>query len=276
MDPAPRAPTLHIERKPIVRDTVLLIALSLALLIPAAAIAEADDAPRPGLFGTSFLEGWTRSLGIGLSGSNGPIDELKMIADAKGEYEDEKHRRKFSSQFYLSKVDSDEAGTDRKTFVEYEETWKPFANYFFLLGLSRYDNDRLEVWDHRISVSISAGSELVSTENLTLRASVGGGLNHVWELDGKLDAAQTSPEGVVRLDGSYAIMEDVSFSTTHTYYPNFDDTKEFRVISNAEFKADIGDKGGLTTSIGVSNEYDSLKVRENNDLHYYLRLGYDF
>lgn len=258
------------------RDTVLLIALSLALLIPAAAIAEADDAPRPGLFGTSFLEGWTRSLGIGLSGSNGPIDELKMIADAKGEYEDEKHRRKFSSQFYLSKVDSDEAGTDRKTFVEYEETWKPFANYFFLLGLSRYDNDRLEVWDHRISVSISAGSELVSTENLTLRASVGGGLNHVWELDGKLDAAQTSPEGVVRLDGSYAIMEDVNFSTTHTYYPNFDDTKEFRVISNAEFKADIGDKGGLTTSIGVSNEYDSLKVRENNDLHYYLRLGYDF
>jgi putative salt-induced outer membrane protein YdiY len=266
-----------------VRHTALFIAVSLALLLPVAVVAEPvesltneDETPTPGLFGTSFLEGWTRTLGIGLSGSAGPTDEFKLIADAGGEYEDERHRRKISSQFYLSKVDSKDTGTDRKAYVEYEENWMPFANYFFLLGLGRYDNDRLEAWDHRISVSIGIGTELYSTEKLELRASVGGGLNHVWDLDSSFDATQTSPEGVLRLDGSYEILEDTSFSTTHTYYPNFNETPHFRLISDAEFKADIGGRGGLTASLGITNEYDSLAVDENNDLTYYLRLGYDF
>ena len=39
---------------------------------------------------------------------------------------------------------------------------------------------------------------------------------------------------------------------------------------------DIGGRGGLTASLGITNEYDSLAVDENNDLTYSLRLGYDF
>lgn len=270
------------------RHTALFIAVATALVMPVAAIAEPDvviaeeieeevDPPKPGLFGTAFLAGWTRNVGIGLSGSQGPTDELKLIADARGEYEDEKHRRRFSSQFYLSKVDS---GTDRKAFIEYEENWKPFANKFYLLGIGRYDNDRLEAWDHRISASLGIGTKLYSNEKLELRASVGGGLNHVWKIDGTLKnpnkPKQTSPEGVVRFDGSYAILEDTNLSTTHTYYPNFDDTPNFRLISDVELRADIGKTGGLTASVGIMNEYDSLAFGENNDLTYYLRFGYNF
>ena len=258
---------------------VLSIILFLAVLIPVVAVADDETLQNPGIFGTSFLTGWTRSVGVGISGSEGTTDEVKVIADTKGEFADEIHRRKLTSQFYLSKVDVEDEGADRKAFIEYEENLKPFANHFFVLGIGRFDHDRLEAWDYRVSFSLGVGSELVTTEQITIRASVGAGVNHVWQLDDSYDkksASPTSPEGVVRLSGEYAILEDVSFETTHTYYPNFDDSPEFRLISDAEFKADIGEKGGLTTSVGVTNEYDSLAAGENNDLTYYLRLGYDF
>jgi len=102
----------------------------------------------------------------------------------------------------------------------------------------------------------------------------------IWDLDGTLESSdkptQTSPEGFVRLNGSDAILEDMNFSTTHTYYPNFDDTPNFRLLSDVELRADIGEKGGLTASVGIMNEYDSLAVGENNDLTYYLRFSYYF
>ena len=260
------------------RDTVLFIVVSFALLSPTVALADDDDTPKTGLFGTSFLAGWKGSAGLGLFGSRGPTDELKMIANAKGKYEDEKHRRITSSQVYLSDVDAEDSPTDLKIFVEHEENWKPFANHFFLLGLGRYDYDRLETWDHRITASLGVGSELVSTEKLIIRTSIGGGLNYVWDLNKKFrdDQNQTSPEGFVRLDGSYSIMEDLSFTTIHTYYPNLDKTSEYRVLSEAELKADVGDKGGLTLSVAVTNEYKTLAVDEKNDLTYILRIGYEF
>lgn len=240
----------------------------LTVLTSAVVHAEEEEAPNPGLFGTSFLEGWKRSVAIGISGTNGNTDEVKTIADISGEYEDESHRRKLIAQYYLS--DTDTGPTERKAFTEYEENWKPFQNSFFVFGIGRYDFDRLEAWDHRIAASGGLGSEIIATEELQVRFSVGGGVNHTW--DGSKD---TIPEGVVRLGGDYIIAEDVTFGTTHTYYPNFDDTSEYRVISDAELKADIGEKGGVSVSIGVVNEYDSLAEDENNDLRYFLRLRYD-
>ncbi len=247
----------------------VIFAITLALLLATAVNAEEEAETNPGLFGTSVLEGWTRSLGLGLSGSYGKTEENKLIADAKGQYEDDRHRRKFVAQYYLSNPDV--GLTDKKAFAEYEENWKPFANAFFLFGIGRYDYDRIDAWDHRIAASAGVGTELVSTETLQIRASVGAGVTHSW--DGLKD---TIPDGVVRLGADYIVMEDVTFATTHTYYPNFDDTPEYRLLSDAELKADIGAEGGLTASVGVTNEYDSMAVGENDDLTYYVRLGYDF
>ena len=233
-----------------------------------AAHAEEEAAPKPGLFGTSFLEGWSRSVALGLSGTNGNTDEFKMVADVGGNYEDESHRRKLVAQYYDSNTDV--GPTDRKGSAEYEENWKPFQGSFFIFGIGRYDYDRLEAWDNRIAASGGLGSEIYSTEKIQVRFSVGSGVNHTWD-----GAKDTIPEGVVRLGGDWAVAEDVSFATTHTYYPNFDDGSEFRVISDAGFKADIAGEGGLSLNFGVGNEYDSLAFEENNDLTYYFQLRYD-
>ena len=49
--------------------------VALALLAGAAPVGAAepssDDAPNPGLFGTTVLEGWTRNVSLGVAGSQG-------------------------------------------------------------------------------------------------------------------------------------------------------------------------------------------------------------
>lgn len=267
-------------RNSIATAAALLVALS-------AGGASAQDAnqeePRPGLFGTSILEGWKKSIGISFTGTDGNVKESTFQVDVKGEYKDKRHRRKLSSQLYISKPDSapdPNPPTDRKAFVDYEENWKPFDNSFYFIGTGRYDYERLQAWNSRLSGSLGIGYELYNTERTTIRGSFGAGVAYKFQTDAGIDE-ETIPEGVLRVGLDHKLMKGVDFSTTHTYYPNFDDTDELRVISDAEVKADIGEDGGLNVAVGLVNEYDSLADEENpeieeNDLTYYIRLGYDF
>lgn len=248
-----------------------------ALLLTGVASAEDEGTPNPGLFGTTILEGWNRFIGLGVSGADGNTKEVKLIADLNGDFEDAKHRRKLISQLYIAKPNGP-ALVDRKAFVDYEENWKPLENSFFIFGTGRYDYGRLEEFKERIAVSAGVGLDVLKTESITARLSVGAGLNHNFN---GVKKKETFPEGVVRASLDYAVTKGIDFSTTHTYYPNLNsgDTKHLRVISNAEIKADIGEEGGLSASAGVNNQYDSIvkaDLFEENNLTYYMRLGYDF
>jgi putative salt-induced outer membrane protein YdiY len=228
------------------------------------------------VFGTTFLEGWTKNIGAGISGSDGTTSEVTVSANVNGQYTDEKHRRKFQANLYISKPNSPDDKTDRKAFVEYEENYKPFDNSIYLIGTVRYDYDRALTANSRIAPSAGVGCDLHQSEDLTIRASVGAGLSHTWDRKG-----DTVPEGVLRGSADYNVTKGVIFATTHTYYPNIEDSDELRVISNAELKADIGEEGGLSASVGLNNEYDTtadddVKENKKNDLTYFLRLGYDF
>jgi putative salt-induced outer membrane protein YdiY len=256
----------------------LIVAIVFAFTCFFGATARADDheAEKPGLFGTTFLEDWSKNIGAGITGSNGTTSEVKITANATGEFDDGRHRRKFQANLYISKPDSPDGETDRKAFVEYEENYKPFDNSIYLLGTARYDYDRLLIANSRIAPSMGVGMDLHDSENLTIRASIGAGLSHTWDRDG-----DTVPEGVLRGSANYNVTTGITFATTHTYYPSIEDPDELRVISNAELQADIGDEGGLTASVGLNNEYDTtaegtLEDNEKNDLTYFFRLGYDF
>ena len=255
-----------------------IVALMITFTCFVGATAQADNpaAEKPGVFGTTFLEGWTKNIGAGISGSDGTTSEVRITANTTGEYNHEKHRRKFQANLYISKPDSPSEPTDRKAFVEYEENYKPFDNSIYLIGTARYDYDRLLSANSRIAPSAGVGMDLHDSENLTIRASIGTGLSHTWDRNG-----ETVPEGVLRGSADYNVTKGVDFATTHTFYTNIDDTDELRVISNAELKADIGEEGGLTASVGLNNEYDTTaeggsEGNEKNDLTYFLRLGYDF
>ncbi|MDP6979501.1 MAG: DUF481 domain-containing protein [Myxococcota bacterium] len=271
------------------RSSIAMTTAAFIVLSAGSALAQDSEDPRPGLFGTSFLEGWKKYVGLGFTGTDGNVNESRLVADAKGEFENDRHRRKLTSQFYISKPDSDsDAKTDRKAFVDYEENWKPFENMVYFIGTARYDYERFQAWNSRIAGSLGVGYELYKTERTALRGSVGGGVAYKFQTDGNADVDnETIPEGVIRVSLDHNVMKGVDFTTTHSYYPNFDDTDELRVISDAELKADIGEAGGLNVAVGVINEYDSIADNNNNDkaagidiedndLTYYIRFGYDF
>ena len=65
--------------------------------------------PNPGLFGTSFLEGWTRKLGAGIAGSQGKSVNTTINVRLNVDKEDESARRKFNSRYYYSTTDDEDS-----------------------------------------------------------------------------------------------------------------------------------------------------------------------
>ena len=59
----------------------------------------------PGLFGTSFLAGWTRALSAGLTGASGKSQNLNINADLKLESRRERHRDRFVARYFLVSED---------------------------------------------------------------------------------------------------------------------------------------------------------------------------
>lgn len=89
------------------------IAIPRSTIVP----PESPPPPNPGLFGTSFLEGFSRKLGVGIAGSQGKSEDATANVRLKIDKEDDAARRMFNSRYYFSSKDGESNANE--FFMEY-------------------------------------------------------------------------------------------------------------------------------------------------------------
>ena len=201
----------------------------------------------PGLFGSSILRGWKRSLGVGLSGSSGNSSDASFNTSLKIGREAESYRGNFSTSYFYASKQGEQ--TTNQFFGDYQHDFLFSGSRFFLFGKGRYDYDAFQSWVNRISASAGAGYEFVNREKFELRGNLGVGFARIWGVE-----PRWKPEGVAAVALEWRIVEGQSFAADTTYYPNFDDLPEFRLISNANYNIGIGPIAGLSLKFGLKNE----------------------
>lgn len=242
------------------------------LEIPASEIkppeAEKPAEVKPGVFGTSFLEGWTKAFSAGFSGSSGVTKENNVNVDLELNNETESHRDRFIARYFFTDADGLTTKNEFLTRHIHDFLIKD-SKWFTYLG-GGYKYDELQSWDHRYTGSAGVGYDFLNDDRFKLTGRIGPGFTVTRDGDDREDF-----NGVAMLQFSWAIMEGLGFNGETAYFPVLNDLPEFRSFAKGEFKVAIGVVEGLSFKFGGSYEYDSQNV-ERNDRKYYANIVYDF
>jgi opacity protein-like surface antigen len=255
----------------------------------------------PGLFGTSFLEGWTRGASIGWNLSTGKSKNQNLNGDLGLHRETERHRMKLVSKYYYS--ESDKEVEDNQFDARYTHDFLFADGKWFPFLSPNYRYDSQQDWNHRAGVDVGIGYQFFKNEEWDLLGRLGGGVSQTLKDDREETTSgvpagesprhrgdnpiRTEWTGLIVLQGTWFYMEGQSLAASIGLEPDFADlrsrnetstrTPNFRSIMNAEWKVAIGAIEGLSFKTGINYIHDSHESNRNrNDRKYYLNLAYDF
>ena len=228
--------------------------------------------PSPGLFGTTFLRGWKRSIDLGWTGRWGSTDTINITAGLDFNYADEFRRWKLTGRYYFNR--SSDGDEDNNARLDLRRDWLFPGHDWFAFAAFRYQFDQFENWRHRTVVSIGPGYNLVHTEahQLDLRA----GPTYTREYRGP---QSSKGELLFGADYDWTLSSRSSLHLGNDFYFQYTPAlTDFRNLTTGEWRMGITEEPSLSLKLGASNEYDSDPDPgdEANDLRYYLSLGLDF
>jgi len=231
-----------------------------------------EPPPRPGLFGTGFLEGWSRALNFGVSGANGNTVNFNLAGGIDLKAESRTRRWAWTGRYILKS--EDESLTDHNARLESRYDWILAETRWFLFLHPAYDFDRFKHWRHRITLSGGPGYDIVKSERWDLRTSVG--LSGQREFQGQ---ETNRLSALWALNTELRLAENHSIAASNQVFPALvNEPGEYRNLSTLGWRVRLSESPGLNLLLGVENEYesDAPPEDEKNDLKYFATLGVDF
>jgi len=224
----------------------------------------------PGLFGSSFLAGWSRTFQVGIAGSQGNSENTNVAAALDLDYADDRKRWAFDAAYQFGASEGETS--QHNAFTSLRRDWLLADSRWFFFGLGRGDYDDFRSWTYRISGSAGIGYEFVKSERWDLRGLLGPAVTQEFDEDNFYVEALASIESV------WTLSEYHSLSFTNTLYPALNDLGEFRNLSTLGWRWRLAEQPALSLNVGVANEYQSQveSDRKHVDLTYTTALGIDF
>jgi hypothetical protein len=235
--------------------------------LPTEALAP-EPGEKPGLFGTQFMQGWNRSLGIGLTGSEGNTDESDLRIAFHLNTDTPDTRWKIDGAYKLSI--SERERDDQFGSLLSRHDWLVEDSRWFAFTGAQYHYDEFEDWEHRLSAFAGPGYHIVEGEKMTLNGMFG--LSATYEFG---DKEQLRPEAMLGFELSWEPSEAQTLSLSNALFQQLD-ASEFRNRTRAQWKLRIMDSEHLSLGLGIDNEYDSDADDERNNLKYWTSLDYNF
>ena len=202
--------------------------------------------------GTHWLSGWKRSASVGINGTSGRSDDLKISAGLKANYQDEHKRWAAETRYYRNSADG--ALTDHSVFASLRRDWLQPESPWFSFAHGRIDFDEFKNWDYRIGLDGGLGYTFIQTGNYRLLGRAGLGASHTF--GGLRD--EFTPEAPLGLEVDWKINDRQQFAFSNTLYPNLRDKGELRNQTTMDWRYLIDQDAGLSLKISLFNEYDSL------------------
>jgi len=226
--------------------------------------------PNPGLFGTSFMEGWRRRVSAGASGSEGRTKKIKLTSRLEADAEKKHYRGRFSGRYLYES--EDKSKTDNKSNVSYLHDHLISDSRFFLTGSGIWETDETQSWNHRIKGTSGIGYEFFERERFQLRGRAGPGFTS--RVGGGGNGSDVNAVANVQAVWKPIDGQEIRFSTTYSL--NASDYPEFLLTSELDWTIELGFVKGLSFRLGADYEYDSIAKGDNNDLDYEGSLVYEF
>ncbi len=214
---------------------------------------------------------WTGSINFGINGQEGNTEEMNVNFRAEATREREADTLRLAFTYLYGTDDGDT--TDNKAELFGRNDWKFSESRWSWFLESKGEYDQFEDWNFRVSVFTGPAYRFIETDRTKLTGSIGAGFTQ--EFGGDDDG---SIEGLLGLDFSHAINDRVSLTALARYFPNVSEGfSEFRAVGEAGLTVNLNEDGSFILTVGLRDEFDSDPGdAEENDLYYFLTLGYAF
>jgi putative salt-induced outer membrane protein YdiY len=252
---------------------------------PPAPAAPADPAPAPApapaaetaaapasTGGLSFLRGWGWDAEIGMNGSDGNTDQFNLRAGLNGTRETE--RLSTTLRFNYNYATTDGTKNEERFLSKLRNDWKFIDSPWRVFAEGEVEIDDFQDWNWRWSAFGGVGYAFIDNDRTLLLGRVGIGFNQF--VGGEND--DVSPEALLGLQFNHKFTDRQSFESEATFYPNLDDTGEYRVVARAAYSILVDPELNMSLKLGVENRYNSDPggVAKKNDLDYFLALVWSF
>jgi putative salt-induced outer membrane protein YdiY len=230
----------------------------------------------PGLFGSGFLEGWTRRISFGVEGEAGNDVSLDATLSFETSFHNRAHRMAVTSAYYYESDDYKK--NTSKGHLNIVRDWLLPESEWFYYAYFRYEFDYFKSWAHRISISGGSGYDFYDSDRLQLNGRVGLGVSRTFGNDDKFD-----PEGQLGMEWKWQpkAFKNQTISTQFIIYPHLSNLGEYRTWIQGSWRIDFGIFHGLGLELGFEHEFETeLDINDEDERHYdliyYTRFGLDF
>lgn len=225
-----------------------------------------------GLFGTTFLQGWKRSIDLGFNGRTGNSTLRNLTAGLDFSYDDPFTSWRIDGRYYYNE---DENGVgDNNAIVNVRRDWLDPDSRWFARASSRYQFDEFEAWRHRATLFVGPGYHVVNREAHKLDVTLGPSFTK--EFSGEQD---NKGELMFGVDYSWKPAKRYEFTFANQVFVEIVPTAgPLRNVTFADLKIALLEEPALSFKIGGQNEYESDPDGGDkaNDVKYYMALGLDF
>ncbi len=225
---------------------------------------------------------WKSHVELGFSGTAGVTEDTNLRIALNTELKQDSRSLTFDSSYILSTSRGDRS--DNKATAGALAQWNLPASRWSYFAQGRYDFDEFQSWEHRITAGGGVGYLLADVTDLddagqpvdvfTLMGRLGfGGRQEFGSLNEVLQ-----PEGIIGADLTWHISQRQRLSTQLTFFPDLDDTGEFRAVTKAQWWLKLDALEGLSFKLGLDFEHQSQTDPDvsPNDVTVYGTLVLDF
>lgn len=237
-----------------------------------AVTAAATGAAEPIAAGSSFWNGWKRSIDLGINGSQGNSDNANFRGAIGGVRDAADMTTTVGAMYNYGTQDSNKTRSKGEAFIrndwKLEKPWGWFAS-----GKAEYDE--FQTWQWRLSAFTGPSYLAIDSEVTMLKLRLGVGASYE---TGKQAVEKIVPELDLGFDLTHKISDRTKFFLTFDFYPNLDDFPEYRHVTSAGLEVLVDPAVNMFLKVGAQNRYDhrSQAPIKKNDLDYFLTLGWTF
>jgi len=232
--------------------------------------AEAADAVPQDSGG--WLNGWSGSVELGLTGASGNNENFSFRTAANAGREDDKSADKIGIAYTYSSDDGNQ--TENRLAADARHDWKFTDSKWRVYFGGNYEYDEFQDWDHRLSLGPGVGYQAIehAKTNLLLRAAALG----TREFGGSDD--RWHPEADLGFDLLHQLTDRQSLEVNFDLYPSLDPIGPYRFVGAAAWRIELDPEASLFLRIGVEDRYDSSPGldKKRNDVNYYATIGWAF
>ncbi len=221
---------------------------------------------------SSWLEGWTGAVDLGVNGASGNTETFNARAALGLNRKTDWNDTKFNFLYLFGKDDGEKS--ESRGEIALRNDWLFKDSPWLLFAQGRLEYDEFKDWDWRLTLAAGVGYKFISNEKTTLTGRTGpaftrefGGTDEDWHI-----------EALIGADFEHKFTERQKVYTNAEFYLSLDEYPDYRVLVKAGYEYLVNPDIKMNFKIGIEDEYDQSPGpgTRRNDFRYFITLGWVF